>query len=112
MYSEQKVLEKLARFKERYKWVPTEHSIDEIDRVNEHIKSLGVRDKNGDTVWDDSTFSPKLKRWIQNERALCAIDAGYFLTRYFWLTENDIMRFAFRSGQKAFYSVLQKLEER
>ena len=43
---------------------------------------------------------------MKNERALVALDCAYFLTRYFWLTENEIQRFAFRSGQKAFYSVV------
>ena len=49
---------------------------------------------------------------MKNERALVALDCSYFLTRYFWLTENEIQRFAFRSGQRAFYSVVARLEEK
>lgn len=112
MFSESKVLEKLARFKEAYKWTPQPHSVEEVDRVTAWIKSFGIRDNKGDINYDDSLFPNKLKRWIQNERALCAIDASYFLTRYFWLTENEIQRFSFRSGQRAFYKVLQALEDR
>ena len=112
MFSETKVLEKLSRFKEKYGWIPQPHSVDEVDRVSAYIKSFGVKDAKGDTNYNDEDFPNKLKRWIQNERTLCAIDSSYFLTRYFWLTENDIKRFSFRSGQRAFYSVLQKLEDR
>lgn len=41
----------------------------------------------------------------------CALSAEYFLTRYFWLTESDIQHFSFRSGQSAFFSVMQILED-
>lgn len=112
MFSEQGVLEALARFKDKYKWVPTEHSVDEVDRVNAHFKTLYHTQNNGDVFFDDSQLTKPLQRWIKNERALCAIDTKYFLTRYFWLTENEIQRFTFRSGQSAFYNVLQTLEQR
>lgn len=50
-------------------------------------------------------------RFIQNERALAALSAEYFLTRYFWLTETDIQHFQFRKGQQAFFNVLGMLED-
>jgi hypothetical protein len=111
MYSESRVLEKLVRFKEKYHWVPVEHSVEEVDKVNAHFKTLYKRDNKGDLYFDDDSWTPKLKRWVMNERALCALDCGYFLTRYFWLTENEVQHFAFRSGQRALYSVVQELEK-
>lgn len=56
------------------------------------------------------------KRWIQNERALCSISAHYYLTRYYMITSqadggaSNIMHFTFRSGQRVFWKVLQKLD--
>ena len=113
MYAESKVLEKLARFRDKYGWIPSYHSVEEVDKVTAHIQSLAEKDSNGDLVWDDSTFSSKLKRWIQNERTLCALDASYFLTRYYYISaDNQIIRFTYRSGQKAFFRVIQELEEK
>lgn len=110
MYSEEKVLEKCERFREKYGWALTWHSPDEVDKFNAGLKKLEQMDKSGATYFDDKRLTPAMRRFIQNERALAALSAEYFLTRYFWLTETDIQHFKFRSGQRAFFSVLQQLE--
>ncbi len=113
MYSERVILEKLARFKKKYGWVPTEHSVEDVEKINRHIESLAVKDSHGDLVWDDSTFSPQLKRWIQNERAMCTLNFEYYLTRYHFISaENRIFRFKFRGGQRVLFNVIQDLEEK
>jgi len=88
------------------------HSPDEVDRFNAGLKKLEKRDSKGNGYFDDSLLTPAMYRFIQNERALAALSAEYFLTRYFWLTETDIQHFSFRSGQRAFFLVLQQLEDR
>lgn len=60
---------------------------------------------------------PKLtkdeSRFIQNEQALAACDAAYFLTRYYWIkTPQAVQRFTFLPGQKAYFNVISELEER
>lgn len=112
MYSEQKVLEKLARFKEKYGWLPVEHSVEEVDRMNAYFKQLCTTGSDGEEYFDDDSWTPRLKRWVMNERAMCAISCTYFLTRYFWLTDSDIIHYSFRSGQKALYRVFQELEQK
>jgi len=112
MYSEQKVLEKCDRFKKKYGWGLIPHGVDEVDRFNSGLKKLEkIHPKTGGSYFDDALLTPAMHRFIQNERALAALSAEYFLTRYFWLTETDIQHFAFRSGQRAFFNVLQELED-
>jgi hypothetical protein len=112
MYARAIIDDKLSEFRKKYGWLPEEHSVEEIDLFNKKLESRYVRDKHGDQVFDDSQLTPGIAHWMKNERALVALDCSYFLTRYFWLTENEIQRFAFRSGQKAFYNVVQRLEEK
>jgi hypothetical protein len=111
MYSTRKVEEKCERFFEKYKWRLTPHSPEEVDRFNAGLKKLEKTDPKGGTYFDDANLTPAMYRFIQNERAMAALSAEYFLTRYFWLTETDIQHFAFRSWQRAFFSVIQHLED-
>jgi len=60
MFSEAKVLEKLSRFKERYGWLPIEHSIEEVDKVNRYFESLYSTGSDGDTYFDDAKWTPRL----------------------------------------------------
>lgn len=111
MYSTDKVAEKSQRFYDKYKWRLVPHSVDEVDRFNVGLKKLEKIDSKGNSFFDDSLLTPSMRRFIQNERALAALSCEYFLTRYFWLTETDIQHFSFRSGQRAFFSVMQQLED-
>ena len=113
MYSPRIVLEKLARFKAKYGWMPVEHSIEEIDRVNAHMKTLYRKDRKGDLVFDDAQLTAPLARWIQNERAMCTISFEYYLTRYHYISANNrIFRFKFRGGQRVLFNMIQKLEDK
>ena len=112
MYSESVVAEKSQRFFEKYKLRLTPHSVDEVDRFNIGLKKLEKVDSKGSTYFDDSLLTPAMKRFIQNERALAALSAEYFLTRYYWLTETDIQHFTFRKGQRAFFNILGMLEDK
>jgi hypothetical protein len=111
MYSERRILEKLDRFTKKYGWTPVRHSIEEVEKVNAYFKTLNTIGKDGAAYFDDEQWTPRLKEWVQNERAMCAIDCEYFLTRYYFIAaDNEIKRFTFRSGQRAFYRVVQELE--
>jgi hypothetical protein len=113
MYSPRIVLEKLARFKAKYGWTPVEHSIEEIDRVNAHMKTLYRKDAKGDLIFDDSQLTKPLERWIQNERAMCALSFEYYVTRYHYISaQNRIFRFSFRGGQRVLFNVIQDLEDK
>ena len=68
MYSPRIVLEKLARFKAKYGWMPVEHSIEEIDRVNAHMKTLYRKDAKGDLIFDDAQLTSSFGA-VDSERA-------------------------------------------
>ncbi len=112
MYSQSIVDEKMFRFFEKYKFRLVPHSVDEVDKFNAALKKMEKSDGKGNSYFDDSLLTPSMRRFIQNERALAALSCEYFLTRYFWLTETDIQHFKFRSGQRAFFSVMQQLEDK
>jgi hypothetical protein len=123
MFSEAVINRKLAAFKERYGWLPVEHSVSDVDKMVAHLKREGR-----DGIIDVSrTGNIQLKRpltkgekkWIANERAMCALSCTYFLTRYYWIASEaehgksgNIMHFSFRSGQTVFYKILQDLDNK
>jgi hypothetical protein len=112
VFSEKVILEKLANFTEQYGWTPVRHSIEEIEKASAYIQSLLTTDARGDFYFDNENWTPKLVRFVQNERAMCAMDCEYYLTRYYKIAANNrIVRFQFRSGQRVVYRVIQELEE-
>lgn len=81
--------------------------------MNAYFKTLYVRDDKGEEYFDDAAWTPQLKRWVENERAMCIISFEYYLTRYHYIAaENQVFRFKFRGGQRALFNVIQDLEER
>lgn len=111
MYSPKIINRKLMRFQEKFGWTPIEHTIEEVERASAFIQSLCTTDARGNLEFDSDNWTPKLKQFVLNERARCAIDCSYFLTRYFKIAaDNQIIRFKFRSGQRAFYRVVQEME--
>lgn len=112
MFSERVVLEKLAKFTVKNNWTPIPHTIDEIERFKKHLLGLCETDAKGGLYFDDKNWTPKLVRFVQNERALCAIDCKYFLETYYKIAANNsIVHFQMRAGQRAFFRVIQEIEE-
>jgi hypothetical protein len=113
MFSEKVILQKLARFTDKFGWTPIRHSLDEIERAKAEIMSLCQRNDKGELYFDDRSYTPKITRFILNERAMCAIDCEYFLTHYYKIAaDNRIVQFTLRAGQRVFYRVIQDLEAR
>lgn len=113
MFSEKVILRKLAAFTAKNKWTPIRHSIEEIEHAKAQILSLCETDDKGNLFFDDKNWTPRLTRFVSNERAMSAIDCEYFLTRYYKIAANNrIVQFSLRAGQRAFYKVIQDLEAR
>lgn len=113
MYAQGVILDKLARFKAKYGWTPVEHSIEEIESAIAYMRSLEETGKDGARYFDDSKWTPKMVRFVQNERAMCAMNFEYYFTRYHHIAaENRIFRPTFRGGQRVLYKVIQDLEDR
>jgi hypothetical protein len=110
MYAESRIAESLAGFKAQSGWMPEYHSIDEVDKANALIAADCQERPNGDVIFHPT---PKQKRWIQNERALCWADANYWQTRYAYICDetNNIMRYRPRRSQQVFNSILAEFDE-
>lgn len=121
MFSKEVVIRKLDAFESRNGWRPRPHSVEECDKMKKHLNSEG----DDGVVFMTAAGVVELRReltkgevaWIRNERLMCALDCGYYLSRYYMITSEaedgsgNVMHFAFRSGQRVFYNVLQELDD-
>lgn len=112
MYNEAIVHEKLKDAKAVFGYTPTYHSSDEIDKFNSHLSRWERYDAKGQLYFSRDLTKDEY-HFIENERILCACDAVYALTRYFYVQdENDLpVRFKFRDTQKVYLHVVSQLEE-
>lgn len=107
------------------------HSPSEVDLFNERLESryqdayssaraAGRGSGDSTSAYQNSlirSLSEKLTseeiRFIKNERALCMCDAEYWLSNYYRIkTQSGMRRFSFRDGQRVYFNVVQKLQER
>lgn len=119
MFATSVVIKKIDAFERQYGWRPVPHAVEDCDRMVEHFDDedkviLKSRTGNIDLR---RPLTKSEKRWIENERCLCALDCSYFLTRYYWIQaeaehagDSNIMHFQFRSGQRVFYKTLQRMD--
>lgn len=132
MYSQAVVDQRLRSAREVLGFELEYHSVHEVEQFNSgleqkyaeiyqaaNVEAQGAKDANqAQHLYFLNHLTPKMSRdeirWIENERALVACDAAYFLSRYYWIKneQNIIQRFTFRNGQKVYFSVVSELEER
>lgn len=124
MYSDRIIQLGIRDFTLRNGWEPQFHSVEECDYMAEEINKLsGVSSsKTGArSYWywkDDTAPSPAkmkyVKRWVENERFLCATSAEYFVTRYGYIRAADtqIVHFNFRIAQRIFHSFLAACDDK
>lgn len=55
----------------------------------------------------------EIRRWIENEQALCSLDSNYFETRYAWICDEkgDIFKFQNRKAQEVFDNIISEFDE-
>jgi hypothetical protein len=118
VFSVLKVLRKLDQFEQHYGWRPVEHSISDVDAMIRHLNdetNLIIKSRSGN-IDLRRPLKAKEKQWIMNERAMCSVSCEYYLTRYYMIASesetgsSNIMHFTFRSGQRVFWKILQKLD--
>lgn len=120
MFAESVILRKTDTFEQAFGWRPVPHSIDDCDKMIRHFndeENVILKSRSGN-IDLRRPLTRAEKHWIDNERAMCALDCAYFLNRYYWIQtdadhgQSGIRRFSFRSGQKVFYKILKKLDEK
>lgn len=136
MYAESIVEERLALASAELGWVPEYHSVSDVDHFDSKLRanygpeyqiatqeSLGSQDptRTFQQYLQNSLNNPnapKLSKseahWIENENVLCACDAAYWMTRYYFIKnkENNIQRFSFQDAQKIYFNIVSELEAR
>lgn len=113
MYSEPRILERLAHAKKSLGWVPERHSIEEVDKFTQSIKHLEFYRNNVLFVNSDA-LTPMQNDFIDNEVYMCSCDADYWITRYAFLRddENVIHRFSWLPSQKVAFKIIGEMEAR
>jgi len=112
MFAPEVVEEKLKRFQNSIGWLPTPHSIEEVDAFKKRMESVFSIERNGD-IDQVRGLSKSEERFIANERAMCTASCHYFLTRYYYIkSKNKIHRFNFRQGQWILWQMLCELDRK
>lgn len=111
MYAQSIVDARIAIAEEALGYRLTYHDLDEIDEFTNRLDESTRLDNLGRPY-----FARDLTRYeyqfIENEKVLCACDAGYWLTHYAWLSDENTnaVRFTFRGAQTPLFHVISELE--
>lgn len=110
MFAPEKVEERLDALEKEFGWRPRSHSLEEVDLWGKRLSTVFDMDAKGDE-YQARRLTNVEKRFIANERAMCAASCHYFLTRYYYIkAKNRIMRFVFRQGQWILWQMLCELD--
>ena len=120
MYSRKKVQVSLEGFASREGWMPTPHTIEEIDEFKKYVESIVSIESNSQSsyVTLSKPLSAKrqeeVSRWIENEQILCAADYSYWESRYAYVKNEmgEFVRFKNRASQSILDSIIADLDER
>jgi len=120
MYSEKIILRNLDEFAAREGWMPTPHTLDQVDEFKHYIDSLVKIETNSRSSYITLVRAITQKRqkeiwrWIENEQALCALNSDYFESRYGFVCNEggEIFKFRNRKSQEIFDSVIADFDER
>lgn len=115
MYARSKVAARIA-LAESYTGFPlVEHSIDEVDAFEAHLRASGKYTYNDQGIPNGTRdLTSYESQWMLNEQTMVQCSADYFLTRYCYVKdeENIIRRFVPRIPQLLLLDIIRDLEER
>src|SRR5208337_35989 len=117
MYSAKKIQATLEAFEKSEGWKPAYHTLDEVNLFKEYVNTLVKIESNSKSSWIESVepISEKrqkeIARWIENEQALCAIDSGYFESRYVYIIDETGVstKYQNRKSQEVIDAVISEL---
>lgn len=119
MYSRGVIEKNIKSFAEREGWEPVYHTIPQVQELKEYIDRITKVDSNNRNSYITLTtkLSEKeqnqIRRWIENEQVLCALDSNYWETRYAYICDEkgEIFQFRNRQSQEIFDSVLSDFDD-
>ena len=119
MYSERVILANLDEFARREGWMPTPHSVEEVEQFRHYIDSITSTETNSRSSYITLTCNitekrhQQIRRFIENEQALCALDSAYFESRYAYVCneKGEIFKFTNRRSQEIFDSIIAEFDD-
>jgi hypothetical protein len=119
IYAKNIIFANLEAFEATNGWMPRYHSIAEIEAFKDHINSITKKDQAGRNTRIElnreitSKHAKEIRRWIENEQALCCFDSNYFESRYAYICDEkgDIFKFKNRRAQEIFDNIIAEFDE-
>lgn len=119
MYSQKVTQKNLEMFAAQEGWMPEPRSLDEVEELKERIDSLVTIESNRKSTYVafknpiSARRSREIRRWIENEQILCALDSCYFESRYAYLLNEtgEIVKFKNRRSQEVLDAIFAETEE-
>ena len=119
MYSPKVIEQHLDAFALRKGWLPVAHSIGQVQEFIEYVKSITNVTQNQRSSYFTlkanltQNRARQVKRWVENEQAMCALDSSYFESRYAWVVDHrgEVFKFQNRKAQKVFDDLLSEHDE-
>lgn len=119
MYSEKVIIRKMDAFASREGWMPVHHSIEQVNEFIEYIKSITTVSTNNRSSYYTlkanltQNRAQHIRRWVQNEQAMCAMDSSYFESRYAWVVDHrgEVFKFQNRKAQTVFDDLVAEHDE-
>jgi hypothetical protein len=119
VYSAKVIQQNLEEFARREAWMPVYHTLDQVAEFKSYIDSITVKQSNSRTTQIALSSeltkrrADEIRRWIENEQVLCALDANYWMERYAYICneKGEIFKFQLRKAQQIFASVVAEFDE-
>jgi hypothetical protein len=119
MYSQKIINNSLEFFEQENGWLPVYHSYGEVLEFTKYVDSLIKIESNSKSSYINlvkkisASRQVEIRRWIQNEQALCSMDNNYWTKNYAWVADEkgQIFKFSPRKSQQVFDSVIAGFDE-
>lgn len=119
IYSDRVIQANLTEFARLNGWEPQPHSLDDIREFSAHIDSITEVQRNARSTKVSLTreltkqHADSIRRFIENEQILCALDAGYWINNYAYICDarGEVIKFIPREGQRVFSQLLAQFED-
>lgn len=121
MYSQSIIRSNVEEFERREGWSPIPHTFEEVQDFTAYLKTVysvvGGNSKSTElevTKKLTTKRAAEIRRWVENEQALCAMDYKYWERNYAYVVDEKgtINKFTCRKSQEIFEGVVSDFDER
>lgn len=119
MYAPKVIEKNLETFADNAGWMPVRHTLAEVDELKQEIDSLVRVESNSQNSYISlakrigQRRQEQIRRKVENEQVLCALDSGYFESRYAYVTDEsgNVVKFSNRKSQEVIDAIFAEEEE-